>query len=39
MGGMAHEPDITSRAAVKDRRPPQAASASSRSSLTASTTW
>ena len=33
----ARAPRITARAVVKDRRPPQAANASSRSSLTAST--
>jgi len=27
VGGIAHPPGITARAAVKDRRPPQAASA------------
>jgi len=39
LGGMARDRGITARAAVKDRRPPQAASASSHSSLTASTPW
>jgi hypothetical protein len=28
LGGIARNPQITARAAVKDRRPPQAASAS-----------
>jgi len=37
LGGIARPGSITARAAVKDQRPPQAAGASSPSSLTAST--